>query len=103
METDTHPDETQEELGRGTFVTSDWREAWGTYESPPEDPNLIDPSTGHAEYEIDEIEGVLPDNLNHRKRQKRLTPFFILRHQRQQRLILTFTGREECHFHTVFI
>jgi all-trans-8'-apo-beta-carotenal 15,15'-oxygenase len=63
MEMGTHPDESKEELGRGSFVTLDWREAWSTYESPPEDPNLIDPVTGYAKYEINDIEGILPDNL----------------------------------------
>lgn len=63
MEKGTHPEESEEELGRGNFITSDWREAWGTYESPPEDPDLIDPDTGYAEYEIDDIEGRIPGNL----------------------------------------
>ncbi|KAL3923601.1 MAG: hypothetical protein SGILL_001562, partial [Bacillariaceae sp.] len=63
METNIHPIETQEELGRGVFVTADWRKAWSNYESPPDDPTLIDPLTGFAEYEIDEIEGVVPDDL----------------------------------------
>lgn len=63
METDTHPEETQEELGRGISILSDWREAWSTYASPPEDPTLIDPETGYAEYELDEIEGTLPEDL----------------------------------------
>ena len=62
METDTHPKESQDELGRGTFITSDWREAWSTYESPPENTNLIDPDTGSAAYAMN-VEGDLPDDL----------------------------------------
>lgn len=64
METNSHPvNESQNGLGRGVFVTADWREAWNNYESPPESPNLIDPDTGLAEYELDEIEGKVPDDL----------------------------------------
>jgi hypothetical protein len=62
METNTHPEESQSELGRGVFCTSDWRRAWNTYESPPEEPDLIDPDTGLAEYPV-EVEGNLPDDL----------------------------------------
>jgi hypothetical protein len=62
METNTHPEEPQSELGRGVFCTSDWRRAWNTYESPPEDPDLIDPDTGLAEYPV-EVEGDLPYDL----------------------------------------
>lgn len=63
LQTNTHPEETQDELGRGLYVTDDWRKAWLTYESPLEDPDLIDPATGHADYEIDQIEGTIPDDL----------------------------------------
>ena len=66
VETNTHPaDEDQSTLGRGVFVTADWRRAWYTYKSPPEEPNLIDPATGAAEYEITEdmIEGTIPEDL----------------------------------------
>jgi len=63
LETKGHPEESPDELGRGIFLTKDWREVWDTYESPPESPGLIDPETGFAEYEIDEIEGILPDDL----------------------------------------
>jgi hypothetical protein len=59
----SHPTETQDELGRGVSILSDWRENWHTYESPPEDPDLIDPLTGYAEYECDAIEGTVPDDL----------------------------------------
>jgi all-trans-8'-apo-beta-carotenal 15,15'-oxygenase len=62
METNTHPEESQSELGRGVFCTSDWRRAWNTYESPSEVPDLIDPDTGLAEYPV-EVEGDLPDDL----------------------------------------
>jgi all-trans-8'-apo-beta-carotenal 15,15'-oxygenase len=63
LETGTHPEENAEELGRGIFIMSDWRDAWSTYESPPSNPDLVDPSTGYAEYEIDEIQGEIPKNL----------------------------------------
>lgn len=63
VETGTHPDEPQDDLGRGMFVTDDWRRAWYTYASPSENPTLIDEETGEAEYCIDEIEGELPHNL----------------------------------------
>jgi hypothetical protein len=59
----SHPEETQEELGMGLSVISDWKENWYTYESPPENPDLIDNDTGYAEYECDEIEGKVPDDL----------------------------------------
>ena len=72
----THPKETQEELGRGTFLTSDWRQAWYTYGqcdtslSPTEYEKakrdgefIVDPFTGEADYEIEEIDGELPDDL----------------------------------------
>ena len=62
MEDDTHPEETQSELGRGVAILSDWRENWLSYESPPDYPDLIDPETGYAEYDC-EIEGKLPDDL----------------------------------------
>jgi all-trans-8'-apo-beta-carotenal 15,15'-oxygenase len=64
LETNTHPDESQDELGNGIFVTSDWRQAWWTYQSPPEDPTLIDDFDGFACYDIDEIDGTLPDDLH---------------------------------------
>jgi all-trans-8'-apo-beta-carotenal 15,15'-oxygenase len=63
METRTHPIESQAELGRGVFVTADWRRAWSSYQSPPDNPTLIDPSTGYAEYDIEEIEGDVPQDL----------------------------------------
>jgi len=59
----SHPTETQDELGRGVSILKDWRENWHTYESPPDHPNLIDPQTGYAEYECDLIEGTVPDDL----------------------------------------
>lgn len=55
---------------------SDWRKAWHTYGScdlsitpqecnklKSEDGLVVDPFTGEAEYEIDDIEGELPDDL----------------------------------------
>ena len=33
-------------------MTLDWRKAYDTYASPPETPNLIDPYTGFAKYEM---------------------------------------------------
>lgn len=63
--TNVHPDEKQEDLGNGVFITDDWRRAWYTYQSPPENPKLIDEKDGYAHYEIkdDDIEGCLPDDL----------------------------------------
>lgn len=58
-----HPIESQDQLGEGTFLTQDWRKAWYTYQSPVDNPDLIDPVTGQAEYRIDEIEGCVPDDL----------------------------------------
>lgn len=63
FESNSHPEETQAELGTGIFFTEDWRKAWFSYGSPIEDPSLIDPVTGEAEYEISEIDGQLPDDL----------------------------------------
>eukprot|EP00560_Eucampia_antarctica_P009622 CAMPEP_0197827286 /NCGR_PEP_ID=MMETSP1437-20131217/4098_1 /TAXON_ID=49252 ORGANISM="Eucampia antarctica, Strain CCMP1452" /NCGR_SAMPLE_ID=MMETSP1437 /ASSEMBLY_ACC=CAM_ASM_001096 /LENGTH=634 /DNA_ID=CAMNT_0043428073 /DNA_START=171 /DNA_END=2072 /DNA_ORIENTATION=+ len=64
MERNTHPaGESQEELGMGVFTTRDWRRAWNTYQSPPEDPQLIDSDTGYAKYVIDDIDGEIPDDL----------------------------------------
>ena len=59
MTDNTHPSETQEELGEGIFITEDWRKAWFTYELE----GVIDPETGYAEYEIDEIDGEVPIDL----------------------------------------
>jgi len=58
----THPVETQDELGMGVSILSDWRENWYTYRSPPEDPSLIDPHSGYAEYDC-EVEGTIPNDL----------------------------------------
>ena len=63
MEKHAHPVEIQEELGRGIFIAADWREAWNTYESPSSEPGLVDARTGYADYEIDDIEGSIPENL----------------------------------------
>ena len=63
LKTNTHPVETQDELGRGIFITKDWRKAYHTYQSPPDQPDLIDPETGYAKYIIDDIEGIVPDDL----------------------------------------
>ena len=49
-----------ETLGTGQFITSDWRRTWYTYQS---NPDLIDPATGYASYEITDIEGTLPKDL----------------------------------------
>jgi len=57
------PDETQDTLGQGVFLTSDWRKAWYSYQSPSDYPHLIDPKTGYAEYEITDIHGQVPDDL----------------------------------------
>lgn len=62
LETNTHPVEEQKDLGNGVFLTRDWRRAWYTYESPTDDPTLID-SKGRATYIIDDIEGCVPDDL----------------------------------------
>jgi all-trans-8'-apo-beta-carotenal 15,15'-oxygenase len=58
-ENNSHPDETQDELGNGVFLTEDWRRAWYTYA----EDGVIDPETGYANYVIDEIDGKLPDDL----------------------------------------
>lgn len=63
MEMNTHPEESQDELGRGISIESDWRENWYTYESPSDNPDLIDEATGYAEYEC-EVEGMLPYDLH---------------------------------------
>ena len=67
LETNTYPtsDDDTNNLGRGVFVTRDWRRAYHTYESPVDDPDLIDPLTGEAEYTIDghDIDGVVPGDL----------------------------------------
>jgi all-trans-8'-apo-beta-carotenal 15,15'-oxygenase len=64
LEIRAHPiDESQDSLGSGTFITRDWRRAWYTFESPPDNPNLIDAKTGFAEYEIDNIDGCVPSDL----------------------------------------
>mmetsp|Transcript_19151 Transcript_19151/g.41479 ORF Transcript_19151/g.41479 Transcript_19151/m.41479 type:complete len:1093 (+) Transcript_19151:196-3474(+) len=69
---DRHPIESQEELGRGTFVASDWRQAWHTYgqcdrsitQAEYEKGGFtVDPFTGEADYEIDDIDGELPNDL----------------------------------------
>ena len=63
LESNAHPIESQEELGNGIFITSDWRKSWWTYQSPPEDPTLIDAFDGYASYDIDDIDGTLPNDL----------------------------------------
>jgi hypothetical protein len=62
VQENTHPEETQSELGRGLSILSDWRENWYTYESPFDDPDLIDAETGYAEYKC-EVEGTVPHDL----------------------------------------
>jgi len=74
----THPKQTNEEQGNGEFIMSDWRRAWFTYgqcdrsitpeeydriKNSSEDGFLVDPFTGEAEYEVDEIDGKVPDDL----------------------------------------
>ncbi len=62
LETNTHPVEMQDDLGKGIFITRDWRKAWFTYGNNDNDA-IIDPITGAAEYEIDDIEGEVPNDL----------------------------------------
>ena len=74
--TNTHPQQTQEEQGNGEFIMSDWRRAWFTYGQcdrsitseeyeriKNKDGFIVDPITGEAEYEVDEIDGEVPDDL----------------------------------------
>ena len=66
-----HPEESQDELGRGDFIFSDWRRAWYTYgscdtlsrEEYESGDFVVDPLTGEADYEIDQIDGELPADL----------------------------------------
>eukprot|EP00538_Stauroneis_constricta_P006374 CAMPEP_0119545776 /NCGR_PEP_ID=MMETSP1352-20130426/433_1 /TAXON_ID=265584 /ORGANISM="Stauroneis constricta, Strain CCMP1120" /LENGTH=715 /DNA_ID=CAMNT_0007590375 /DNA_START=117 /DNA_END=2264 /DNA_ORIENTATION=- len=60
--TRSHPEEAQEDLGFGQYLECDWRDAWKSYESPADNPTLIDEATGFAEYTCD-VEGQLPDDL----------------------------------------
>ena len=60
MEKNVHPKESTETLGTGQFITSDWRRTWYTYQS---NPDLIDPDTGYASYEITDMDGTLPTDL----------------------------------------
>lgn len=62
MENNKHPEENQADLGRGVSILQDWRENWFTYESPKDDPDLINEETGYAEYECD-VEGEIPSDL----------------------------------------
>lgn len=71
----SHPRLSRDELGTGAFIMDDWRKAWYTYgqcdktmttSSGGEDPSggsVVDQSTGMAEYEIDEVDGTIPDDL----------------------------------------
>jgi len=74
--TGTHPEQSKDELGRGAFVMSDWRKAWHTYgqcdrsitqaeyeKIKSEGGLVVDPFTGEAEYEVEDIDGDLPDDL----------------------------------------
>lgn len=64
LNSNTHPIESQQDLGNGIFLTEDWRKAWFNYGGvKDEDKNWIDATTGYANYEIDEIDGILPDDL----------------------------------------
>jgi len=73
---DTHPVESPEELGRGHFLFLDWRKAWYTYgqcdkslsreecdRRKREGSLIVDPLTGEADYDVEEIEGELPEDL----------------------------------------
>jgi all-trans-8'-apo-beta-carotenal 15,15'-oxygenase len=62
LKTGSHPEETQDELGSGVFLTRDWRRAWYSYGSLSE-PNVINDKNGYAEYIIEDIEGTVPDDL----------------------------------------
>lgn len=72
----THPQLSDRELGLGTFIFEDWRKAWYTYGQcdrsisnreyevrKSENGFIVDPFTGEAEYEIEEIDGEVPDDL----------------------------------------
>ena len=71
----SHPRLSRDELGTGAFIMDDWRKAWYTYgrcdktmttSSGGEDPSggsVVDQSTGMAEYEIDDVDGTIPDDL----------------------------------------
>jgi hypothetical protein len=58
-------------MGRGEFIMDDWRRAWFTYgrcdrtetNSETADVFVVDPFTGEAEYEIEDIDGKIPDDL----------------------------------------
>jgi len=60
-----HPEEAQSDLGRGNFIMLDWRKAWYTYgsSSKEDQASVVDPQTGEAEYEITDIDGILPNDL----------------------------------------
>ena len=72
----SHPRKSDPELGRGTFIMEDWRKAWFTYgqcdrsitkseyeQIKSVDGFIVDPFTGEAEYEIEDIDGAVPDDL----------------------------------------
>lgn len=72
----SHPRKSDPELGRGTFIMEDWRKAWFTYgqcdrsitKSDYEQIKsvggfIVDPFTGEAEYEVEDIDGAVPDDL----------------------------------------
>jgi all-trans-8'-apo-beta-carotenal 15,15'-oxygenase len=61
-ETNTHPSETQGQLGQGVYLKQDWRRAWFSY-GTGSGQNFVNPDTGSADYEIDEVEGTLPSDL----------------------------------------
>ena len=66
-----HPRLSDDELGRGAFIMDDWRRAWFTYgrcdltmpKCEGSDGYVVDPTTGEAEYEIVDVDGVIPDDL----------------------------------------
>ena len=65
LETNTHlPNETQDTLGKGLYITADWRGAYQSYGRAVGDvPNVVDVNDGYASYDIERIDGSLPDDL----------------------------------------
>lgn len=76
LSTNTHPIEDENELGKGVFLNIDWRKAWYTYPTTTstkdetstsaagcDDDITIDDNTGYTEYTIDNIDGVVPNDL----------------------------------------
>ena len=63
LESNVHPKESSDDVGRGLHVIDDWRRAYFSYGSLVDDPELIDSYDGYANYQITDIEGTLPDDL----------------------------------------